>query len=115
MRLRMLRTVAAIDAANVVAVSVASPRHGAAGAIGYLPALVGTILAHRRPSRPVVPMLLCVVGLVPNTLLSVAAAGPTRRSQLLSAYVAIGGLVVGAGYLVALIPRRAPASGRMST
>jgi hypothetical protein len=115
MRLRMLRTVAAFDAANVAVVAVASPRHGAAGAIGYLPALAGTILAHRRPNRPALPMLLCVSGLVPNTLLSIAAAGPTRRSRLLSAYVALGGLVVGAGYVVALIPRRGAASGRMST
>ena len=79
MRLRMLRTVAAVDAANVVMLAALSPRHGAAGAAGYLPALAATIVAHRAPRRATLPLALCVTGLVPNTALAIAASDHSCR------------------------------------
>ena len=102
MNLRLLRAVAIIDAVNVGALALVSPPHGLAGAAGYAPALAATVLVHLAPRRTGAARLLCWVGLVPNTVLAVRAAGASRRSRALSAYVAIGGALLGIGYLVAL-------------
>jgi hypothetical protein len=102
MNLKLMRTVAMIDAANVVTVAIASRQHGAAAAAGYAPALIGTLLVHRHKGHRRLARILCVSGLAPNTILSIAAAGGSTRSRVLSAYVAVGGLIVGAGYLGAL-------------
>lgn len=100
--LKALRVVAAVDALNVGALAVISPRHGVAGALGYLPALCGVIVAHTGRSR--VPRILCVAGLVPNTVGAVAANDGARDSRLLSWYLGVGGAVIGIGYLLALGP-----------
>ncbi len=102
MNLQALRAVAAIDALNVVALLLASPRHGAAAAAGYAPALTGTMLVHRSPRLRSTARALCVVGLIPDTALSLTSAGAGRRERMLSSYVAVGGALLGLGYLLAL-------------
>jgi hypothetical protein len=103
--LTSLRIVAAVDAANVAALLAISPRHGAAAAAGYAPALLGTVLVHVSPGARRAARVLCCLGLIPNTALAVAASGPSARSRRLSGYVAIGGAVLGVFYLRALRPR----------
>jgi hypothetical protein len=100
--LPLLRAVAALDGANVLALTALSPAHGAAAAAGYAPAVVGTALAHLAPRYRAVARVLCTLGLIPNTIGAVTSRGPTRRSRALSLYVGIGGAVVGIGYLGAL-------------
>jgi hypothetical protein len=97
-----MRVVAVVDAANVVALGILSPRHGLAAAAGYAPALCGTLLVHRSRSHRRLARALCVAGLVPNTALSAAAAGGGPRARTLSWYVGVGGAVLGIGYLLSL-------------
>jgi hypothetical protein len=103
--LTTLRIVAAVDAANVTALLAISPRHGAAAAAGYAPALLGTVLVHASPNARRAARVLCCLGLIPNTILAIAASGPSARSRRLSAYVATGGALLGVFYLHALRPR----------
>ncbi|MBI5160280.1 MAG: hypothetical protein HY996_02520 [Micrococcales bacterium] len=102
MDLRALRFVAALDAANVVALWLLSPPHGAAALAGYAPALVGTALVHADARRRPLARALCVAALVPNTAGAVAASMRHRRSRAWGLYVGIGGAVIGVGYLAAL-------------
>lgn len=102
MSLAALRAVAAVDALNVLALSVGSPRHAAAAASGYAPALAATLLLHADGRRRATARALCLGGLLPNTVGAVLTAGPRRRDRRLSWYVAIGGAVLGAGYLLAI-------------
>jgi hypothetical protein len=101
--LRALSAVALVDAANVLGLCVLAPRHGLAAATGYAPATAATLLAHRWPRRRGLPIALCIAALVPNTALAILASDGSRRSRRWSAYVAIGGAVLGAGYVTALL------------
>ena len=110
MTLAALRVVGAVDALNVAAVTAVSPRHGAAAAAGYAPALAATLLVHADGARRPLARALCVFGLLPNTagaLLAARSQPPDRRrrDRMLSAYVAVGGALLGVGYLVALRDR----------
>ncbi|GAA2074901.1 hypothetical protein GCM10009840_05810 [Pseudolysinimonas kribbensis] len=106
MDLLALRVVAAIDAANVLTLTAISPRHALAGAAGFAPAAAGVALVHLFPRRRRLARALCAAGLIPNTALSLSAAGGTRRSRCLALYVGVGGALLGAGYLAALRRQR---------